>query len=116
VVWRQAEDTLAQAEAALTTGADDEGLRQRVAALQAHLETGRRQTERERAQALRKEKLLGDLDEARLAHSMWVDYQFDFAGSAAKYEAAFAAYGLDVIPSTKENRRVQQATVKDKAK
>src|SRR5262249_27920311 len=102
VVWQKAEDALAAAEAALTTGADDDVLRQQVASMQAQLEDGRRQTARGRARALRKEKLFRDLDEARLARSAWVDGGYNFTGSAEKYAAAFAAYDLDVTPQRKD--------------
>jgi serine/threonine protein kinase/tetratricopeptide (TPR) repeat protein len=98
MVWRRAEDALAQAEAALTTGIDDDVLRQQVAAMQVQLEKGKRQTGHVRARALRKEKLLRDLDEARLARSVWVDGDYKFRGSAEKYAAAFAAYDLEVTP------------------
>jgi tetratricopeptide (TPR) repeat protein len=95
VAWQKAQDALAQAEAALTTGADDDLLRQRVADLQTQLDKGQ-------ARALRKEKLFRDLDEARLARSVWVDHQFDYAGSVAQYAAAFAAYDLDVTTGRKD--------------
>jgi tetratricopeptide (TPR) repeat protein len=95
VVWQKAQDALAQAEAALTTGADDDGLRQRVAELRAQLD-------KSQARAVRKEQLFRDLDEARLAHSVYIDGQFDNAGCAAKYAAAFAAFGLEVIPERKD--------------
>jgi tetratricopeptide (TPR) repeat protein/serine/threonine protein kinase len=91
VVWQKAQDALAQADAALTTGADDDGLRQRVAELRAQLDKGQ-------ARAVRKEQLFRDLDEARLARSVWIDDHFDSAGCAAKYTAAFAAFGLEVTP------------------
>jgi serine/threonine protein kinase/tetratricopeptide (TPR) repeat protein len=96
VVWRQAEDALAQASAALNTGVAGNELRQRVAALASKLEGDRRQTERGRAYALRKEKLFRDLDEARMARLELVDNHRDYSGCAAKYAAAFAAYGLAV--------------------
>jgi serine/threonine protein kinase/tetratricopeptide (TPR) repeat protein len=102
VVWRQAEDALGQADAALTTGAGDDGLRERVANLRAQLANGRQQTEEARARALRKEKLFRDLDEARVARSARVDDHFDVAGSAARYAAAFAACGLEVAPDRKD--------------
>jgi serine/threonine protein kinase/Flp pilus assembly protein TadD len=101
VVWQQAEDALAGADAALTTGADDKLLRQQVAAVRAHLRQGRRGIERGRARALRKEKLFRDLEEARLARAAWVDGHYDFPSSATKYAAAFAAYGLDVTAERK---------------
>jgi serine/threonine protein kinase/tetratricopeptide (TPR) repeat protein len=98
VVWQQAQDTLAQAEAALNAGAGGDALRQQVATVQAQLEHGQRQTGQGRKRALRKEKLFRDLDDARLAGSVWVDDHFDNAGSAAKWAAAFEAYGLKVTP------------------
>jgi serine/threonine protein kinase/tetratricopeptide (TPR) repeat protein len=95
VVWQKAQDVLAQAQAALTTGADDDVLRQRVAELRGQLDKGQ-------ARAVRKEKLFRDLDEARLALSVWVDDHFDDAGCAAKFAAAFAAFGLEITPERKD--------------
>jgi tetratricopeptide (TPR) repeat protein/serine/threonine protein kinase len=102
VVWQKAQDALAQAETALTTGADDDVLRQRVAELRAQLDRGQ-------ARAVRKEQLFRDLDEARLAHSVWIDEHFDYAGSATRYAAAFAAYGLEVTPERKDELAKQIA-------
>jgi serine/threonine protein kinase/tetratricopeptide (TPR) repeat protein len=102
VVWQKAQDALARTETALTTGADDDGLRQRVAELRAQLDKGQ-------ARAVRKEQLFRDLDEARLAHSVWVDGHFDFAGYAGKYAAAFAAFGLDVTPERNDDLAQQIA-------
>jgi hypothetical protein len=51
VVWQQAADALGQAEAALSTGAADDALHQRVAALRAQLEGGRQQAQREQARS-----------------------------------------------------------------
>jgi serine/threonine protein kinase len=82
VVWRRAEDTLAQAEAALSTGTADEDLRQRVGDMDAQVERGKQQTEQVRARIGRKEKLFRDLDEARLAASVWIENRFDDAGAA----------------------------------
>jgi hypothetical protein len=73
VVWRQAGDALGQAETALSTGTADDILRQRVTALRAQLEEWRQHTERGRARALRRELLFRDLDEARMACSVWVE-------------------------------------------
>jgi serine/threonine protein kinase/tetratricopeptide (TPR) repeat protein len=116
VLWRQAEDALGQAEAALTTGAEDDRLRQQVAGLQARLGQGRRQAERGRARALRREKLFRDLDEARLARAAWVDGDWDYATSSAKYAAAFAAYGLDVTPRRKDELARRIATEEPKVR
>src|SRR5262249_46295070 len=97
-LWGQAEAALAEAEAALHTGSADEPLRQRVADVRRHLELGRRQTEQRQTQALRKEKLLRDLDAARMRAVTWMGTAFDHAGAAAQYQAAFAAYDLEVRP------------------
>jgi serine/threonine protein kinase/tetratricopeptide (TPR) repeat protein len=94
VVWQQAEDALAQAEAALRTGVADDGLRQQVAAMRTELAEGRQQTEQARDRALRKEKLFRDLDDARMARSAVVGNEMDNAGAAAKFAEAFEAYGL----------------------
>ncbi len=94
--WREAEAALAEAEAALKTGAAEDELRGRVAAVRERLDQGRRQVEQRLAQTLRQEKLVHDLDEARMARSVWVENHFDNAGSATKYAAAFAAYDLEV--------------------
>jgi tetratricopeptide (TPR) repeat protein len=93
VVWQKAQDAVARAETALTTGADDEVLRQRVVELRAQLDQGQ-------ARAVRKEQLFRDLDEARLAVYEVVDDRLDlnYAGCAARYAAAFAAFGLEVRP------------------
>src|SRR5262249_30644887 len=98
VVWRQAEDTLAQADAALATGAADDALRQRAAAEGAQGGAGRQQTEPTRARSVREEALVRGLDEARMARVRSIGGDFDYAGAAARYRAAFAAYGLEVQP------------------
>lgn len=92
VIWRQAADTLAQGEAAMSTGATDDILRQHVVAMRRQVEAGRLQTEQIRARLKRKEQVFRDLDEARMASVVWVDNRFDYVGAVAKYAAAFAAY------------------------
>jgi tetratricopeptide (TPR) repeat protein len=109
VIWRQSQDALAQAEAALSTGAADEGLIRRVAAVRARLEGGRLQTDGARAYALRKEKLFRNLDEARMARSVLADNELDNAGAVAKYAAAFVAYNLDVA-ATRADELVARIT------
>jgi tetratricopeptide (TPR) repeat protein len=111
VIWQQADDALGQAEAALSTRTADDALRQRVTALRAQLQEGRQQTERGRMQALRKEKLFRDLDEAQMASAMWVDNHFDLAGAAAKYAAALVAYDLEVVAGANDElaRRISAA-------
>jgi eukaryotic-like serine/threonine-protein kinase len=89
--WREAGAALAEAEAALTTGAATDDLRDRVTAL-------RQRTEAGQTQAQRVEKLLRDLDDARLATSVMVGGEFDVDGAGKRYAAAFAAYGLEVAP------------------
>src|SRR5262249_13744762 len=42
------------------------------------------------------ERLLHALDKARQRRATWRQTTFDFAGAAAQYQAAFAAYGLAV--------------------
>jgi tetratricopeptide (TPR) repeat protein/serine/threonine protein kinase len=97
-LWGQADAALAEAEASLHTGAADAQLRQRVADVRRRLEEGRRTTEQQQAQVLRRETLLRDLDAARLKEATGSADRdaFDYAGAAAKYRAAFAAYGLEV--------------------
>jgi tetratricopeptide (TPR) repeat protein/serine/threonine protein kinase len=98
-LWGQTDAALAEAEAALHTGAGNEPMRQRVAAVRRRLEEGRRATAQQELQALRRETLLRDLDAARLHMATWGadgGDSFDYAGAAAKYRAAFAAYGLEV--------------------
>jgi tetratricopeptide (TPR) repeat protein/serine/threonine protein kinase len=116
-VWQQAEDTHAQAAAALNTGTAGAELRQQVAALREHLQQGRRQSEQAWTRALRKEKLLHNLDKARLGGSVWVDHQFDHAAAAARYAAAFADYNLAVIPGRTaeltQRLRAEAADVRD---
>jgi serine/threonine protein kinase/tetratricopeptide (TPR) repeat protein len=90
-LWRQAEASLSQAEAALGTGTADDRLRQWVLDVREAIERGRRQAERKAA-------LLRDLDEARMTRSVWMGTHFDDAGAVTKYAAAFAAYGLDLKP------------------
>jgi serine/threonine protein kinase/predicted Zn-dependent protease len=96
VVWRQAEDRLAQAQAALDTGAATDELRQRVEDLRQQIERGRQHCERQKDRALRKEKLLRDLDEARLRQFAWVGGRLGFRGAAARYARVFADYGLEI--------------------
>jgi tetratricopeptide (TPR) repeat protein len=99
-LWGQADAALAEAEAALHTGTGNEPMRLRVAAVRRRLEEGRRATAQQQLQALRREKLLGDLDAAHLQLATWGadggGDSFDYAGAAANYRAAFAAYGLEV--------------------
>jgi serine/threonine protein kinase/Flp pilus assembly protein TadD len=104
VDWREADAALAKADAVLTTGAATDGLRERVAEMRQRIESGR-------TQAQRKEKLFRDLDEARLARSVWVDNNFDFVGSSAKYAAAFADYDLDLAGKGRDElgRRLRAA-------
>jgi serine/threonine-protein kinase len=97
-VWRRAEAALGVAEAALDTGAADEGLRLHVAQVWQEIEQGRHLHEAWRTQALRQERLLRELDEARMTRSTIIDNGFDYAGAAAKYARAFSAYGLEVRP------------------
>jgi serine/threonine protein kinase/tetratricopeptide (TPR) repeat protein len=96
--WRRAEDALAPAAAALRTGEAADNLRRRVVDLRAHLQQGRDKADQRRGQAERREKLLRDLDDARMASATWVENYFDVAGAAAKYAAAFTAYGIEVRP------------------
>ncbi len=97
-VWAQADGAVAKAEAALQTGVSAERLRQSVADVQRRLKRGRRHAELMQAQALRKEKLLRALDDARLQRAILSGDSFDYAAAAAHYEAAFTAYGLKVKP------------------
>jgi serine/threonine protein kinase/tetratricopeptide (TPR) repeat protein len=89
VVWQQAADNLGQAAAALGAGTGDHSLRQRVAAVQAEVE-------RDLGKARRKAKLFHDLDDARMASAMLVEGTFAHATARAKYEAALAAFDLDM--------------------
>ena len=96
VVWRQADDALAQAEAALSTGTADDDVHQRVEAVRTQLADERQRTEQKRTRALRKERLFTKLDEARMTSTQWLDNSFHHAGAVEKYVAAFAEYDLDV--------------------
>jgi tetratricopeptide (TPR) repeat protein/serine/threonine protein kinase len=98
LLWRQAEGALGQAEAALSTGTADDALRQRLLELQLQVAQGRHRDEQRLAQVLRKEKLLHDLDGARLAQATWIDRHFDHAGASARYAAALSAFGFEVKP------------------
>ncbi len=102
VVWQQADAALAPALAALKTGTASEHLRQQVLDAQ-------QESERQRTQAQRKAKLLRDLDQARLRRSVLIEAQFDYAGAAAEYATAFAAYNLEVQPGRTEElaRRIR---------
>jgi tetratricopeptide (TPR) repeat protein len=108
--WQEADAALAAAEAALRTGAGTERLRQRVQAVRQQIEQGRQQ-------AMRKEKLLRDLDNARMTRLAVVENHFDYAGAAAKYADAFAAYGLALGPGRTEEfaRRIrdEEAAIRD---
>ncbi len=101
-LWGQAEAALEQAETALRTGTADDRLQERV-------RDERRQTGEQRAQAQRKANLLRDLDDARMTQSSWIETHWDYAGAAAKYAAACAAYGLEVTPGRTEElaRRIR---------
>jgi serine/threonine protein kinase/tetratricopeptide (TPR) repeat protein len=116
-VWGQADAALAEAEAALQTGKGDELMRQRIADVRQRLAKGRRTTEQQQAQALRRETLLRDLDEARMKSATWGADGFDLAGGAAKYLAAFAAYGLEVkagdTAELARRIRAEEKTVRD---
>ncbi len=83
--WREAAAAVAAAEAALTTGAATDELRERVATMRQRVEAGW-------THDIRKEQLFRELDDARMALSEVVDNQFNLAGAATKYAAAFAAY------------------------
>jgi serine/threonine-protein kinase len=98
-LWQQALATLAQAEAVLATGEADATSRERVAALQAAVETGARRAATALAQARREVRLLADLDEARLARSQATSQgpYLNVAASAAAYERAFTGFGLEVL-------------------
>jgi tetratricopeptide (TPR) repeat protein/tRNA A-37 threonylcarbamoyl transferase component Bud32 len=95
-IWDQADAAVAEADAALRTGAAEEPLRQRVHEARRRLEQGRRQTVQRRTLRLRQERLLHALDGARQQRATWLETTFDHAGAAAQYQAAFAAYGLAV--------------------
>jgi tetratricopeptide (TPR) repeat protein/serine/threonine protein kinase len=98
VVWQQASDALRQAEAALSTGVPDDRLGQQIENVRGRIAEGQAQTERQRTRAARNEKLFRDLDDARMAMASVKESQLDYAGAAAKYAAAFAAFGLDFQP------------------
>ncbi len=74
-LWRQAEASLAQAEAALRTGTADNRLRRRVLAI-------RQQIGQQREQAQRTAILLRDLDDARMTQSICIEGHYDNAGAA----------------------------------
>jgi tetratricopeptide (TPR) repeat protein len=116
-LWGRADAALAEAEAALHTGAADAPLRQHVAEVRRRLEEGRRTAAQQQAQALRREKLLRDLDAARLQKATAKVYHFDRAGAAAKYRAAFAAYGMEVRAGDKvelaRRIRAEEPAVRD---
>ena len=94
-LWRQAEASLEQAEAALRTGTADTRLQERV-------QDERRQTRQQCEQAQRRANLLRDLGDARMARSIWIELDPDLARSDTKYATAFAAYGLEVMPGRTE--------------
>jgi tetratricopeptide (TPR) repeat protein/serine/threonine protein kinase len=96
VLWDQAQATLAEADAAVQTGAAEDRLLQRIADVRQRLDDGRREWEQRRSLLLRKEKLLRDLDEARFLTTAWFDNRFDYAGAVAKYQEAWAAIGLTI--------------------
>jgi serine/threonine protein kinase/tetratricopeptide (TPR) repeat protein len=93
--WRDAAASLAEAEAALRTGAAADDLRERVADMRERIASGQ-------TLAQRREKLFRDLDDARMALATQRESNFDFAGAAAKYAAAFAAFGIEVQPGQTE--------------
>jgi serine/threonine-protein kinase len=91
VAWQRATDTMAEAEAALRTGAAEDLTRQRVADV-------RRRLEQRLIQEQRKLLLLHHLDEARLLGVSWNENTFDHAGAVRKYREAFAAYDYKWTP------------------
>jgi serine/threonine-protein kinase len=103
VLWGQAEAAVGQAEAALATGVADEALRQRAASLRQEATQGREEAEQQRGQLAREDKLLGDLDAARMARSTATGSSSSYAASEAAYERALAGYGLDIRPEMKQD-------------
>ncbi len=97
VLWRQAEDALGQAAAALSAGMADDDMRQRVTAARTEVEAGRLNAEHQLSRVRRRDKLFHDLDRARMARLMVTNQHFDHTGAATEFWAAFAAYGLDVV-------------------
>jgi serine/threonine protein kinase len=78
-IWDLA--AVAEADAALRTGATEEPLRRRVLEVRQRLEQGRLQTEQRRAVRLRQERLLRALDEARQRQATWLGVIFRRWGS-----------------------------------
>jgi serine/threonine-protein kinase len=97
-LWRQAEVALGQAEVALNTGTAIAHLHQRVRDVSEEIEQGQRKDTARHAQALRKENLFRNLDEARLTQSTWKGHGYDYADGLTKYAAAFAAVGMECKP------------------
>jgi hypothetical protein len=93
--WRDAEASLAEAEAALRTGTATEELRERVANLRQQIVAGL-------TQAKRKENLFRDLDDARMAMAAWKGSFHNTTAAAVKYAAAFSRFGLEVQPGKTE--------------
>jgi len=91
VDWREAMAGVAEADAALSTGAATDGLRERLADLRHLIRSG---TDREQ----RMEKLFRELDNARMASADWEQSSFNHAKSAAEYADALVGYGLEIKP------------------
>jgi tetratricopeptide (TPR) repeat protein len=96
-VWKQALAAAEQAEDIGAAGLVGEETAGRAARLLAELRAGVKQAEQALAQARKDARLLADLDEARMAYSVWKGQSFDYAAGATAYARAFAAYGLEVL-------------------
>ncbi len=117
VVWQQALDALGQAEAALLTGLPNDSLTNQVENARRRIAEGQARYHHLLTQALRREKLFRDLDDARMATATWKEAHFDLAGAAVKFAAAFREFGLDVQPGHTEDLaqriREQERSVRD---
>jgi serine/threonine-protein kinase len=98
-LWQQALAAVQQAEVALSAGEADPTTRERVATLRVEVEKRALRAERALGQACREVQLLIDLDEARLVRSQATSQGLvlNNAASAAAYERAFTAFGLEVL-------------------
>ena len=116
MIWQQADAALAQAVAVLNTGAANDDLQQRVAAMRAELQEGAGRLSVKGAR-VRTEILFDDLDKARLTMFAFSGLEIDMSRTTEQYAAAFARFGLEIQPGKPEvlaqRINAEEPTVRD---
>jgi serine/threonine-protein kinase len=95
--WAEATAAAERAEGILRAGGGDVGLQAIVSETLARIREGHRTAQDKLASQRRDVKLFKDLEEVRLRGSDMNREGFDSAARASAYQAAFAAYGVDVV-------------------